>query len=1122
MIPARSLHGAPVLAAAALALALAAPAALADTTPHGGLIRNPDVSASHIVFSYAEDLWLVPRTGGVATPLASPEGSELNPRFSPDGKSIVFHGNYDGGDDLYVVPVEGGAPFRVTHHPAAEIPCDWDASGILFATNGLAPMQRIAELWQVSPQGGLPRKLPVPYGACGMVSDDGRWLAYTLHSRDGRTWKRYRGGMATDVWLFDLKDKKSRLATDWEGTDTQPMWVAGKVFYLSDAGPEHRLNVWSFDPATGTRAQLTKFKDHDIKHAAAGPGPDGKGEIVLQAGGKVYLLAATGGEPRAVDIRIPGSRPTLRPQPIDAAKFITDYAISPAGKRVAVEARGDIWTLPAENGSPRNLTRTSGVAERFPAWSHDGRWLAYFADATGEYQLYVTQSDGKGETKQLTDAGATFRFAATWSPDDKKIAFADKTGTIFVYDMEKKTTERVDTDPNPSLAPFKSLSWSPDSRFLAYARTHDVSLQSVVFIYDAQEKKARQVTSEMFSADDPVFDRKGEFLFFGTSRHFRPIYGELDTTWVYAGSMVLAAVPLNGKVKNPFAAKSDEESWDDADKKDVDKKDGDKKDGEKKDGEKKDGEKKDADKKEPPKPVDIDFAGFEARAMQLPIKPGVFGRVSVNDKGHVIYARVPLRGMEGEPEIFLFDMEDKKKEEKSLVKGTASYELSADGKLLLYVKDGKAMIRNAAPGDEPKAVPTGGMNVLIDPRAEWKQIFTDAWRLMRDYFYDPTMHGVDWKAQREFYGAMIEECATRDDVSFVIRELISELNVGHAYYFARPAGDEPSVPVGLLGADFALENGAYRITAIQDGAAYDIDARGPLSQPGVDVKVGDYLLAVNGVPVDTKKDPWAAFVGTAGRAVVLTVSSKPTKDADARDVVVEPTASEAALRYRAWIERNREYVAKKTNGRVGYIHVPDTGINGQTELIRQFFGQTHLDGLIIDERWNGGGQIPTRFIELLNRPVTNFWARRDGRDWVWPLDAHHGPKVMLINGLAGSGGDAFPAYFKQAGIGKLIGTRTWGGLVGISGGPQLVDGHGITAPSFAFYEKDGTWGIEGHGVDPDIRVVDDPALMTNGGDPQLDAAIAEVLAQVERNPPPKPKRPPYPNRRGMGIPESDK
>jgi tricorn protease len=520
--------------------------------------------------------------------------------------------------------------------------------------------------------------------------------------------------------------------------------------------------------------------------------------------------------------------------------------------------------------------------------------------------------------------------------------------------------------------------------------------------------------------------------------------------------------------------------------------------------------------------VHVDFAGFEARAIQLPVKPGRFGRLAVNDRGQLIFVRMPVAGSEEPPAIKLFDLNDEKREEKLVAGGASAFDISADGKKLLVVRGNTATIQDAAPGASGDAVVTSGMNAMIDPRAEWKQIFIDAWRIQRDFFYDPNMHGVDWKAMRDHYVSMLEDCVSREDVSFVIGEMIAELNVGHAYYMGGDTEQAPSVSVGLLGCDFELHRGAYRISKIYQGAPWDSDARGPLSEPGVKVKEGDYLLAVNGVPIDTSKDPWAAFQGMADRVVTITVNDQPVIDSNAREVAVRLLGSDSNLRYRAWVESKRAYVEQKTNGRVGYIYVPNTGTDGQNELVRQFFGQIGKDALIIDERWNGGGQIPTRFIELLNRPLTNYWARRDGNDWPWPPDAHFGPKCMLINGLAGSGGDAFPYYFRQAKLGKLIGTRTWGGLIGISGNPRLIDGGYTSVPTFAFYEKDGTWGIEGHGVDPDIEVIDDPALMVDGGDPQLDAAIQLMLDELKRNPYVPPKRPSYPDRRGMGIRPEDK
>jgi tricorn protease len=515
-------------------------------------------------------------------------------------------------------------------------------------------------------------------------------------------------------------------------------------------------------------------------------------------------------------------------------------------------------------------------------------------------------------------------------------------------------------------------------------------------------------------------------------------------------------------------------------------------------------------------PIEIDIEGFEDRAFQLPIAPGMFGTTGINNRNQLLYVR--RSGGGDQTGVMLFDIEDDSKAEKSVVRGAFTFEVSADGKKLVVRRGPGVAIANASAGGSAKNVVTNGMTTTIQPREEWEQLFHDTWRIYRDFFYVPNMHGVDWKAVRKQYEPMLKDCATREDLNYVIGEMIAELNVGHAYRFGGDTENEPRRPVGMLGVDFELENGAYRITKIYEGGPWDIDAQGPLSMPGVDINEGDYLLAVNGVPID----PWAAFIGLAGQTITLTVNEQPEVNDEAREVVVETIRGDSELRYRHWIEQKRKYVDEQTDGKVGYIYVPNTGINGQNDLFRQFFGQMHKEALIIDERWNGGGQIPTRFIELLNRPVTNYWARRDGKNWRWPPDSHQGPKCMLINGLAGSGGDMFPALFKQAGLGPLIGTRTWGGLVGISGNPQLIDGGGIFVPTFGYYEKDGTWGIEGHGVDPDIEVIDDPAKMVDGGDPQLDKAIEVMLEKIKTGGYEPPKQPEPPDRSGMGILEEDK
>lgn len=1114
-----------------MALACIAAPAEGEVKPHAGMMRYPDVSRDKIAFVYANDIWIAPREGGMATPLASPPGVELFPKFSADGQTIAFVGNYDGNMDLYTMPVSGGAPLRITHHPAQEVLSDWTPDGkLMFYYSGLAGLPRQMQLFTVNAEGGLPSKAPVPYGTSGSISPDGQWLAYTPHTADFRTWKRYRGGMATDIWLVKLSAVGgapagappagvSKRMTDWEGTDTLPMWQGQTVYYLSDMGPEHRLNIWAYDVGSGRREQVTAFKDLDVKWPSIGPGPEGKGEIIFQKGSELLLLDLGTRATRPVSISVPGARPKIRSREFDAAKLTQAYGISATGKRAVTSSRGDIWNLPARDGSPRNMTHTSGVAERDPAWSPDGKRIAYFSDATGEYELYVAAAGECGDTRQLTSDGKTYRMSPMWSPDSKWIAFSDKTGALYLINVETKEQKLVDTDPWSS-AP--RVSWSHDSNWLAYT-LGGPNRQSSIWLYEVPTGKKYHVTSGVFNDTQATFDRKGDFLYFASNRDFNgPIYEDLGTTFVYANTDTLLMVPLRKDVKNPLAPKSDEEP----------------------------ATTQPADaatsqpsssaatasapasqptsKPEEKKPLVIDLDGFERRAIPLPLKNGSFTNLAVSHDHKLIYVRGRPRGAEGEPSIKIFDPADEKAEEKdrekTVVDGAGAFDISADGKKLLVLKDEQAAIVDAAADQKmDKPISMDGMNAVVDPRAEWRQVFLDAWRIERDYFYDPNMHGIDWLAVRRQYEKMLEDCASREDVGFVIAEMISELNVGHAYY--QPGSSmEPSktVPVGMLGVDFALANGAYRIARILEGGPWDSDARGPLSQPGVDVKEGDYLLAVNGMPLDTKKDPWAAFQGLAGKTITLTVSTKPTMDKDARSIVVKALPDEVDLRYRAWIEHNRRYVADRTGGSVGYIYVPNTGIDGQNNLFRQFYGQSDKAALIIDERWNGGGQIPTRFIELLNRPVTNYWAVRNGNDWTWPPDSHQGPLCMLVNGLAGSGGDMFPWLFKHNKLGKVIGTRTWGGLVGISGNPPLIDGSAVTAPTFAFYETNGTWGVEGHGVDPDMMVLDDPGLMLSGGDPQLDAAITLMKDEIATHGYHPPKRPPYPDRRGMGIREEDK
>ena len=1110
-------------------VALLATTVSAQTQPSAGMMRFADVSRDKIVFSYADDLWVVSRDGGVATPLASPKGAESFPRFSSDGKTIAFVGNYEGGSDIYTIPTSGGPAKRMTYHPAREILCDWTPDGsLLYSTNGFAGLGRQPQLFTISTSKPVPSKLPIPYGTNGSISSDGKWLAYTPYSRDTRTWKRYRGGMASDIWIFNLQTKQAKQITDFEGTDSLPMWMDKTVYYLSDNGAEHRLNIWSYDVSSGKRTQITNFTNYDVKWPSMGPGADGNGEIIFQNGPALYLLSLKTKKPNKVSISIPGDRPQLRPQRIDAAKYISGGDVSPSGKRLVFEARGDLWSVPVKNGSPRNLTATSGVAERSPAWSPDGRWIAYFSDFTGEYELYIKQSDGRGVTKQLTKNGKAFRYDPVWSPDSKHITFTDKAGGLFLHTIDGET-RKIDTDPHSDQV---DVNWSHDSAWITYTKSaNNKGAVSSVWVYNIAEGKATQLTSGFFNDSSPTFDRKGEFIYFSSNRSFnQPAYDDVSTSFIYVGTEVLVAMPLRKDVKHPLLPKSDEEKWDDK-KKDKDGKKGDKKDDGKKSDAKKSDDKKSDDKKDDKTdkkkdPIKIDFEGIERRCFQLPVPQGRFGSIYCNDKNQIVFARLNASGIRGRAgatgnKIEILDLKAEKKEAKTVVSGPANFGITPDGKKLIVVQRGSFYVVAAAAGQKlDKKVSTDGMIAIVNPREEWKQMFNDAWRIERDFFYDPTMHGVNWNSIKTQYAQMLPDCVSRRDLSFIIREMISEINVGHAYYREGDVESGPSGNVGLLGCRFEADGDAYKIAELYEGAAWDLDGRNPLATAGV--KVGQYILDVNGVGISTADNPYAAFQGLAGKTVTITVSDDAKLDDKDKQIAIKPLSSDARLRFRAWIEKNRKMVDKLSGGKVGYIYVTNTGIPGQNDLVRQYFGQLAKDGLIIDDRWNGGGQIPTRFIELLNRPVTNYWAKRDGRDWTWPPDAHHGAKAMLINGMAGSGGDMFPALFKQNGLGKLIGMRTWGGLVGISGNPGLIDGAGVTAPTFAYYEKDGTWGIEGHGVDPDIKVVDDPGKMVDGGDPQLEEAIKHVLGEIKARPYKKPARPAYPNRSKFGLPEKDK
>jgi tricorn protease len=1108
---------------------LPASLAVAQTAAHPGgvdarMLRYPDVSATQIAFVYAGDIWVAPKTGGDAMRLSSPKGEELFPRFSPDGSQIAFSGDYDGNTDIYVVPAAGGLPKRLTFHGEPDRMLEWypDGKSILFASMRESERNRYNKLYKMSVSGGLPEKLPVPYGEFGSVSPDGKTLAYVPISVDFRNWKRYRGGMNPAIWLFNLESHAAKNITGNDADNSLPMWHGATLYFLSDRDKNRRANIWAYDTKTEKFRPITTFEEFDVHFPNIGPE-----DMVFENGGRLYLLNLANEKYSEVHIQVLTDRATLKPRIEDVSKSAHEPDVSPSGKRAVFEARGDIFTVPAEHGVVRNLTRTSGVAERFPAWSPDGKTIAYFSDRSGEYELTIRPADGSGEEQTLTKLGPGFRYRPVWSPDSKKLAFIDQTMRIHLYDLDKKETKDVAKQMwrfHGGLSNFH-FSWSKDSRWVAYAQDLE-NLHTAIALYDTKTAQAHVVTSGYYDDEEPVFDPDGDYLYYESGRELNPVYGDLDETWIYPNTGKLMAVSLRKDVPSPLAARNDDEGDKDKKKKDKDKPDDkakkkDDPESSAKDDTKTDtkshkndqDEKDDTKDEKPPKPVEIDLADFESRAVVLPPKAGYFGNLAAVS-GKLIYRELPPAGAAEDAKSTLVYYDFEERETKTILSDVDQSILAAKGgKLLVRRKSEYAIIEPKEGQKFDKKMPVDSLEMVVDPVAEWQQIFTDAWRFERDYFYDPNMHGVNWQETRQRYGGILKDAVTRWDVNYVLGELIGELNASHTYRNGGQVENPLERGVGYLGVDFSLENGAYRIKKIIRGAPWDAEVRSPLAQPGVDIRESEYLLAVNSLPLDTSVEPYAAFQGLADKPVFLTVNSNATLTG-AREVLVQTLASEAELRHLAWIEKNRQKVEDASSGKVGYIYVSDTSQAGQTELVRQFRAQFNKPGLIIDERFNSGGQIPDRFVELLSRKRLNYWGVRDGHDWSWPQVAHTGPEAMLINGWSGSGGDCFPFYFQQAGLGPLIGTRTWGGLIGISGCPPLIDGGSVTVPTFGIYSTQGKWIIEGHGVDPDIPVVDDPSLMANGGDPQLERAIDEVMKALRKNPPSDVKKPQYPLRAG--------
>jgi len=1069
------------------------------------LLRQPDIQGGRIAFVYGGDLWTVARTGGVATRLTTHEGVERFPKFSPDGKTIAFTAEYDGNIDAYTVATDGGEPKRLTWHPAFDQVAEWypDGKSILLRSPRASAIQRFTRFFRVPADGGFDEMLPLPSAGYASLSADASEIAYVAPSYDNRTWKRYKGGNAPNIWVYNFNKNTSQMITDWEGSDEWPMWHGRTIYFVSDRGGR-TANLWAYDMDKKTSRQVTKFTDYDVKWPSIGGD-----SIVFEKGGYLFVMDLPAETSTQIHTLVPDDRPAVRPEQRNVAKLITTYDLSPSAKRAVFEARGDLFTVPAEKGDARNLTRSPGSRERDPAWSPDGKWIAYLSDASGEYEIHVVGSDGTLPDRQVTKGGSTFRFGPRWSPDSKKLVFSDKTMALFWCDTATGKITQVDKGEDGEIHDYQ---WSGDSRWIAYSKAQESGFARV-HLYALDTGKTTPVTDALTDSFGPSFDPEGKNLYFISRRTLNPELGTFELNMQFSVTDRIYVATLLKDGVSPVAPQSDEEKGDDKSGDDK------KKDKDKDKDKGKDKKKDDADeKKEAPKPVKVDLDGIEQRQTVLPLPAGRYAGLTALE-GKIVYLAVEPTPVTDEAEgppsngsIHVFDLE-KRKDKTVLKEIQPGYALSKDGGKVLYRgKDGFGIVETEEgkkPGDGKLA--TDDLQAIVDPRLEWMQMFNEAWRLERDFYYDPNMGGLDWKAVGERYRQLVPFVAHRADLNYILGELQGELSTSHAYVGGGDYPEVAHVSVGLLGADYELDakTGLYRFKTIYRERDWNASTEAPLAEPGIDVREGDYLLAVNDVPVKAPRNLYAAFEGTAGKQTRIKVGASPG-DASARTFIVKPIPNENALRYVAWVSANREKVAKATGGRVAYIHVPDTAISGMREFTRQYYPQVEKSGIIVDERWNGGGFIPDFFVERLARTTWARWSSRDGNGFKTPGSAIDGPKCILINEYAGSGGDAFPYYFRLKGLGPLIGKRTWGGLVGISHDLPLVDGGGITMPDFGMWDpKTQQWVVENHGVDPDIEVENPPDALVSGRDPQLERAIRYVTDELAAHPPVKPAKPKY-------------
>ena len=1121
----------------------------AQEMPEGRLMRFPDIYKDKIIFMYGGDLWLASSSGGNAHRITSDAGRELFPKFSPDGKWIAFTGQYDGNFNVYVMPAQGGQPKQLTFYQGAAAPLSdrmgihnevvtWfpDSKRILFLSRSDSPNGWTKRQFSVSIEGGLPEALPVAEGGLASFSADGSKVAYNPVFRNFRTWKRYTGGLAQAISIYDLKNNSVEDVPHTEWTDTFPMWHGNTIYFTSDRGPEHHLNLYSFDVSSKQIEQLTHFTDFDIMWPSLGPD-----SIVFENGGYLYTFDLVSKQPKKLTVFLPGDRDQSMKRWTSVARNITDFDISPEGKRAVFGARGDVFTVPAKEGSIRNLTRTPGIREKSVGWSADGRWIVYVSDRSGEDELYISPQDGMGKEQQITSGYKGFKYAPTWSPDSKKLAWSDKDCRLWYIDINDKKQIQIDQGKYGEIL---NYSWSPDSKWLAYDKNADNGL-SVVHLYSLADSKVTPVTTSMTNSFAPVFDPDGKYLYFLSDRDFNEVLGNIDFEFANPKTTRIYVATLRKDEASPFQPLSDETQIKKEENKDellttpptepgkkegkVETK-GKKKPEGKEAKESGNSEKDKKDEKEKPKEFHIDLDGIAGRIVALPIEPAVINTYLAS-KGFIFYSTTPIQGLSGPipgetPAIHVYDLKERK--DKVMMEGVQRFALSFDGSKLLYEADGgrdghtygivdaKPDTRKVGDG----ALNLGGMRVQVDPVAEWKQMFNEVWRQERDYFYAAAMNGVDWDKMRDKYAQLLPSVSDRYSLTYILGELIGELSNSHTYVGGGDYPDLHPVNVGLLGVDFEADSssGVYRFKKIYAGENWDAQTRSPLTEPGVTVREGDYLIAVNGRPLRTPQSPYELFTNTVNENVTLTINSKPSEDG-ARTVQVKPIADEHNLRELAWIDSNRKKIDAASNGRIGYVYLPDMGGEGLNEFVKQYFPQIRKEGMIIDVRYNGGGFVDQLIFARLRRVLAGMGSNRNWESGTVPPVVFNGAMACVTNHYAASDGDIFSYYFKYYKLGPLIGERTWGGVRGIRGQIPLIDGGYITRPEAARYGLDSKWVVENRGVQPDIVVENRPDLVVKGQDPQLEKAIDVVMKEIQANPKKLPPRPPdlpaYPEGPGL-------